>query len=79
MQQGVVRVWTDSSRTVEIGQLPGNDYDFFSDMQRCVSTCPHGKLLRRLLMSAGYFGRVKSQQHALHLAHLYYLHKSVQV
>ena len=39
MQQGVVRVWTDSSRSVEIGQLPGNDYDFFSDMQRCVSMC----------------------------------------
>ena len=35
MQQGVVRVWSDASRTTEIGQLPGNDYDFFSDMQRC--------------------------------------------
>ena len=34
MQKGVVRVWTDATRTTEIGGLPGSDYDFFSDMQR---------------------------------------------
>ena len=34
MHRGVLRVWTDASKTVEVGRLPGNDYDFFSDMQR---------------------------------------------
>ena len=32
-----MRVWTDASRSVEVGKVPGNDYHFFSDMQRCAS------------------------------------------
>ena len=34
MHRGVMRVWTDASRSVEVGKVPGNDYHFFSDMQR---------------------------------------------
>ena len=34
MHRGVLRVWTDATKTTEVGRLPGNDYDFFSDMQR---------------------------------------------
>ena len=34
MHRGVMRVWTDASRSVEVGPVPGSDYNFFSDMQR---------------------------------------------
>ena len=36
MHRGVMRVWTDASRAVEVGKVPGSDYNFFSDMQRRV-------------------------------------------
>ena len=41
MQRGVFRVSKDASSNVAIGQLPGNDNEFFSDMHRCSSRPLH--------------------------------------
>ena len=34
MQDGVIRVWSDKERRQEPFPVPGNSYDFFSDMSR---------------------------------------------
>ena len=35
MDDGIMRVWTDASRSEEVGAVPGTSYEFFSDMHRC--------------------------------------------
>ena len=35
MDDGIVRVWTDASRSQEPYAVPGTSYEFFSDMHRC--------------------------------------------
>ena len=34
MQDGVIRVWSDKQRRQEPFPVPGDSYDFFSDMSR---------------------------------------------
>ncbi|KAK9843466.1 hypothetical protein WJX81_004251 [Elliptochloris bilobata] len=53
MDDGIVRVWTDASRTEEPYAVPGTSYEFFSDMHRIlrissmgpVKTFSHHRLL----------------------------------
>jgi len=41
MDDGIVRVWPDASRSEEPFAVPGTSYEFFSDMHRCgVTSCP---------------------------------------
>jgi AMP deaminase len=38
MDDGIVRVWPDASRSEEPYAVPGTSYEFFSDMHRCGSS-----------------------------------------
>ena len=43
MQDGIFRVYDSAAHTSELFPVPGNSFDFFSDMSRCVCmyACMH--------------------------------------
>jgi hypothetical protein len=40
MDDGIIRVYSDASHSCEPWPLPGNSYDFFTDLHRWANMCP---------------------------------------